>query len=383
MKTRFQVLLGLFALVLLVGGGCAAKAPADDVKEEKMEDKKVMEETGPVKIGWLGPLTGDASPIGEGARIAAEIAAEEINANGGINGRMIELSFEDSKCNPKDAVSAANKMIVVDGVRLINGAACSAETTAIAPIAEQNKAVLMSYCSSAPPITNAGDYIFRTYPSDAYQGVAAADYAYDVIGARKVAVLAVLDDWGQGIKNAFIDRIKERGGEIVYVADHKKDSVDHRTDLTKIASSEAELVYFPSWPTATIAGLKQMQELGVDLPVFGGDTMDVSTVHESGVADDVRYLAPKTNIPDDLKNKVEARGGESTICAPRAYDNMYLYADIIGRVGSDPEAVKNELYNVKDFPGAAGSITLDENGDLLGAEYNVKIIKNQKAEVLR
>ena len=110
----------------------------------------------PIKIGWLGPLSGDASSLGQDALTAAKLAAEEVNANGGINGQPLELVVEDGKCQSKDAVSGMNKLLTNSDMTVIIGGLCSGETSAVAPIAEQNKKILFSGCSSAPAISKAG-----------------------------------------------------------------------------------------------------------------------------------------------------------------------------------------------------------------------------------
>ena len=104
----------------------------------------------PIKLGFIAPLTGEASSIGLNNRAAAELAVEEVNAAGGINGRKIEMVYEDGKCAPTDATNAANKLMNVDKVVAIDGAICSSETAAFAPTAMQNKVIVISPGSSAP-----------------------------------------------------------------------------------------------------------------------------------------------------------------------------------------------------------------------------------------
>ena len=122
---------------------------------------KSPKERGVITLGFIGPLTGDAANIGQNAKSAVEVAVEEINATGGINGQTLNVIYEDGKCTGKDAANAANKLINVDNVLAIVGGACSGETSAFTGVAEESGTVVLSYCSSAPAITDAGDFIFR------------------------------------------------------------------------------------------------------------------------------------------------------------------------------------------------------------------------------
>ena len=338
----------------------------------------------PIKIGWLGPLTGDASSLGVDALGAAKIAVGEINTTGGINGRNLELVAEDGKCNPKDSASAGNKLINIDKVSVILGGLCSGETTAVVPTAEQNKVIMLSACSSAPNITTAGDYIFRTYPSDAYQGKFAADYIYNKLGKKKVAVLATLGDWGTGVKNSFVTNFNALGGDVVYQDDFTQDSRDLRTSLTKVKASNAELLYFVGYTEASNIGLRQAKELGMKLPIFGADGWDDAKIHVNSFADGIMYTVAAVGAQgDDWKKKLSDNNVGNTVCAPGSYNNVNIIADIMKRVGTDATAIKDELYKVKDYQGVNGSITLDQNGDLATANYDVKIVKNGKSEVVK
>src|SRR3989339_141701 len=171
--------------------------------------------TEPIKIGFIGPLTGDAANIGQNVRAAVKIAVIEVNQAGGVDSRTLEVIYEDGQCTGNVASNAANKLINIDKVSLILGGACSGETSSFAGAAEQSKTAVLSYCSSAPAISQAGDYIFRNYPSDLYQGSFGAEYVYNKLSKKKIAILYAKSDWGNGIKNVFVKRFNELGGTIL------------------------------------------------------------------------------------------------------------------------------------------------------------------------
>ncbi len=361
-------------VLILLGAGCSKTTiPPQADKTAKT----------PIKIGWLGPLTGDASSLGQDSLVASKLAVEEVNANGGVNGRPIELIAEDGKCQSKDAVSAMNKLLTNNDMQVVIGGLCSGETSAIAPIAEQNKKVLFSGCSSAPSITNAGDYIFRSYPSDALQGKFVAEYMYKNLGKRKVAILAVTNEWGEGIRKTFSERFRELGGNIAFDEQYDQESRDLKSEITKIKQTDAETLYFLGITEASLVGLRQIRELGLSIPVVGGDTWDDSKIVESSYAEGVLYTGQELSAPADWESKLKSKSGNTTLCTPGNYNNIHIVADIMKRVGTDATKIKDELYKVRDYPGVNGPVTLDKNGDVTNSKFVVKKILNGKAEVVR
>jgi branched-chain amino acid transport system substrate-binding protein len=339
-----------------------------------------------IKIGFIGPLTGDGGNIGENAKAAIEIAVAEVNEAGGIDGRELEVIYEDGQCLGKEASNAASKLINVDKVPVILGGACSGETLAFAPAAEEAKVVTLSYCSSAPAITDAGDYIFRNYPSDTFQGAHAATYAKETLDAAKVGILYVNADWGVGIKDVFKKEFEALGGEVVLEEGYDQQSRDLRTQLTKVKDADPDLVYFLGYTEASIPGIKQAAELGIAVPILGGDAWDDPKIfQEAGTAaDGIKYVVPDAVLGEEFEAKLKEKVGsdEIAVCTPSAYDALKLMAQVIEKVGTDSEAIKDELYNTTYTGGVSNAtISFDENGDLKGANYVVKVVKDGVATV--
>ncbi len=339
-----------------------------------------------IKIGFIGPLTGDVANLGQASKGVVKLAVSQINEAGGINGKNIEIIYEDGKCSAESAVTAANKLINVDKVPVILGALCSSATMGVAPVAEQTETVLFSYCSSNPDITNAGDYIFRNYPSDSFQGTRAAEIAYNELGARKIATLYCLSDYCVGLHDVFEKRFQELGGTIALKDSFEQASSDLRTQLTKVKEQEdLDLIYLVSYTKSAITGLKQIKELGIETQVLGVEAWDDPTVPtEAGnSADGAMYLVPVIpDLSEEVKIAARAETGVeevSKICTPSAYDAMNIIADIMKQVGTNSVDIKEALYNVSDYQGISGIISIDENGDLKGAEYSLKIFEGGKS----
>ncbi len=376
----------LFASMLICAfamAGCAMQKniEAPSKTAVKKEAQKITE---PIKIGFIGPLTGDAANIGQNSKAATEIAVEEINAEGGINGRKIEMIYEDGECTGKAASNAANKLINIDKVPVILGGACSGETSSFTGAAEQSKTAVLSYCSSAPAITDAGDYIFRNIPSDSYQGAFAAEYLMNKLKVKRIAVLYAKNDYHVGIKEVFVKSFTKLGGEIIAEEGYEQTSRDLRTPLTKIKVANPEVLYFLGYSEASIPGLKQAKELGLNIPIIGSDSWDDSKIWEGAgdAGEGVMYSTVFAPLNEEFKNKMREKIGndEITVCTPQAYDGIKLLAKVIEKAGTNSEDIKNELYKTVYRNGVSSEkIEFDENGDLIGANYIVKVVKNGKA----
>ena len=373
MSTIGKLVIGLIiaGVVVLILTALPAKSPG--IPEA---------DTSSIKLGFIGPLTGDVANVGQNAKAAVEIAVEEVNAQGGVNGRVLEMVYEDSQCDGATASNAVNKLINIDKVVMILGGACSGETLAFTGLAEQTQTPVLSYCSSAPAISQAGDFIFRNYPSDTFQGSFVADYVFNTLSKKNVAVLYVKSDWGNGIKDVFVNKFKELGGTIAVEEGYEQTARDLRTNLTKIKSAKPDLLYFLGYTEASIPGLKQVAELKLGLPILGGDTWDDSKIWtDVGVAGNgVMYTVASTKGGDEFKAKMQAKVGtnEIAVCSPTAYDGLKIMAQVLGQTGTaDRVAIKDALYQASYAGGVSfDNIRFDSNGDLVSANYIVKEVKD-------
>lgn len=366
------VLIGVVVVLIVALALVRVFWPADVDTAVIQSNAVAPKAQGDVKLGAIIPLTGDVSTIGQNMLDAMELAVEEINAEGGINGRTLKLIAEDGKCNGKEAASAAHKLVNLDKVQFIVGGACSSESGGVSPITDAAKILTLSPCSSNPDLTYAGDYFFRNYPSDSYAGVFAANYVSEQ-GIKKVALLSCLSDWCVGLKNVFKEQFVANGGQIVAEQEFEQGARDLRTQLLKIKESGAELIYFAAYTESSIAGFRQIKELGIDIPQLGGDTWDDPKIFEdAGTAGEgAMYVKLKTGQPNEFKAKMKAKTGtdEIQICVPQAYDAVKLAAQVM-RQATTSEAMKDALYKA-DYDGVAGRVRYDRNGDLIGADYNV------------
>lgn len=361
MTKTTKIIIGVIIAIIVIGG--IWYVATRESKEEEV-----------IKIGLILPLTGDVADIGNSNKAAIELAVKEINEKGGVDGREIKLIIEDSiGCDSKTAVTAMQKLVNIDKVAAVYSV-CSGVAMATHSVAEQGKVVHFG-CASNPNIKDLGDYMFRIIPADDFAGKVGAKYVKDKFNANKVAVLHCDNDWCVGIKDAFIESFQGLGGEIVAEEQVSTDATDFRTELTKIKNTNPDLVYSPLYPQGAILVFKQAKEIGLDVPFFSGDAWsDQSIPQEAGdTAENKFFTTPAGNYSKEFEAKVNS---DIAICTVEAYDVIYILADAIEKVGVDSEAIKNELYNLRDYKGESGMISLDENGDLIGATFDIKTFKD-------
>jgi branched-chain amino acid transport system substrate-binding protein len=334
-----------------------------------------------IKIGAILPLTGEAAVWGQNAKTGIELAKEEINKKGGINGRKIEVIYEDSQCDPKTGASAAQKLITVDKVQVIIGDACSSVTLAIAPIANQNKVVLITPGSSADSISQAGEYIFRNYPKNS-QFLGKVIELIEKLDKKKIAILFVNNDYGVGLKDYALQKISKE--KIVLVEGHNQKETDFRTTLAKLKSINPDAVILATYYEDGSLILKQAKEMKINTLFLGTDAFDDPKVIEIAkeAAEGLVLSTVKPGAgPKFLEFKkayLEKYNKEPVILSDFAYDTINIIAEAIEKRNYNGEDIKNYLYSIKNFQGASNLISFDENGDLINPSFTLKTIKNSQ-----
>ena len=385
MQRRFGMLIASIALLLLVGAGCAVTQDAEDAATNGGGETS----TEPIKVGFIGPLTGDAVVYGEPAKEIQQMAVDEINEAGGVNGRMLELIIEDGKCNGKDATAAMNKLVNVDQVKYVLGGLCSGETLAAAPLANDNNVVLISGGSTSPDLTtDGGAYFFRTIPSDANQGKVLAELAYNTNEWKKVGAIQEQTDYATGFYKAFADRFEELGGEITVEA-FPSNSTDFRTALTKLKAGEPDaLLVSVQAPAPSALILKQAKELGWNLPTVGidaivsSDLVSTEAALYEGMYGAIQSLDEDNETLKRLVDGYKARYNAEEVpflnYGQAEYDAVYLLAEAIGEVGDDSVKVRQWFLDVDGWVGAMGATAFDDNGDrAIGGHTIVQIVNGE------
>ena len=334
------------------------------------------EEEGPLRIGVMESLTGPGETYGTVANQAKQMAVEEINEAGGIDGRMIELVVEDSKCNAADAITAYNKLTDVEEIKIILGTSCSGAMLGAAPLAEKEGVVMFSGLATNPDIANAGDYIFRTSMSDAQLGIDTGNVLW-ADGIRTLATINEETDYAEGVRRASVDQFVERGGQVVAEERFPTDTTDFRTQLTKLIGAEPDALHVAA--QAEFSGgtiVKQVRELGYEGPIYsdvvvvGATALEISGDAATGVKAITADLDPANNKAQEVLANFKQKYDYVTLpwYLGSAYDDVYITAECLKKTGDDQDAdgFRDCLYDVT-WSGAIGeSYSFDSLGEVVG-----------------
>ena len=328
------------------------------------------------RIGVMESLTGAGETYGTVAWQSKQMALDEINAAGGIDGRMLELVVEDSKCSAQDAITAYNKLTNVDGVKIILGTSCSGAMLGVAPLAEEDGVVLFSGLASNPDIADAGDYIFRTQISDIEVGINTGNTLW-ADGIRKLATITEETDYAEGVRRTSVAQFEKNGGEVVAAERFATDVTDFRTQLTKLFAADPDALHIaPQSEFAAGAIVKQARELGYQGPIYG-ETVSVGTTAQDIAGDAATGMKAITAAPDPTNEKSQEvlanfRERYQYITLPwhlgSAYDDVYIAAECLRQTGDDQDAdgFRDCLYGIT-WSGALGdNYSFDEKGEVVG-----------------
>lgn len=344
----------------------------------------------PVKIGAIAALTGNLANIGSEERIGLEIAVDEINSQGGINGRPIQLIWEDGKCDPKEATTAATKLAEVDGVKVIMGGTCTGESMAIAKIADAGKIIQMSSVTSGSVYSGTGPWTYRTNPVDNAKDL--VDYLISK-GYKKFAMINEQTDFSQAIKKDFRKLVEANNGQIVAEENVDGKETDFKTSLAKLQESGAD-AYFLNSNSGPVGVLfaKQAKELGL-APLYGSRGYEGAKVSDypnelEGIIfySTVGVVNMDTPQAQKLFSEYEKKTGKksfSPFAVASRYDGMKLIAKAMQKCGEDTACIKEYLNTMPAYEGVIGTFTFDENGDPQGIKYAFAVIHGGKIEPLK
>ena len=344
------------------------------------------------KIGGIGPITGGAAVYGQAVKNAAEMAVEEINAAGGINGYQIDFKFEDDVHDAEKSVNAYNTLKDA-GMKLLVGTVTSAPCVAVSAEAAKDNMFLLTPSGSSLDAISAGDNCFRVCFTDPGQGKIAADYIADNSLAAKVGIIYDSSDvYSTGILDGFKAEAAEKGIEIsaeeAFTADAK---TDFSVQIQKVMDSGADLLFLPIYYQEASLILQQAKSAGMDMTVFGGDGLD-GLIDQLGdkvdIAQDVLVMTPfAASSPDEKSAKFtaayeELTNGEVPIqFAADAYDAVYAVKLALEKAGVNDasmsasdicDKVKVAMTEIT-LDGVTGSTTWTADGEPTKAPQVMKI----------
>lgn len=338
-----------------------------------------------IKIGVMEPLTGSMAGGGELEKKGIELAYKLYPE---VNGRKIELTIEDNKSDKVESGQVANRLAYNDKVSIILGSYGSGLSMAAGSIIKAAKVPTIGTSPTNPLVTQGNEFYFRVCFIDPFQGKVMADYAYNKLGARKVAVIQeISNDYAVGLSKFFQDEFKKLTGEpksIVTVSNYNTGDEDFTAQLTNIKSTKPDVIFAPGNFTESALLIRQARQLGITTQFLGGDsweTPDFLSVGGKAVEGAIftTHFAQEKAVTAESGKFIEAYKKEyneaPSAFAALAYDAYLLAYQTIQKVGSEPLKIEQALLATKDFQGATGVINFDENRNAIKGAY-IKTVKN-------
>jgi len=322
-----------------------------------------------IKVGVYGDLTGQTSSYGQSTKNGIELAVEEINAAGGVGGKKIELIIEDDQGRPEQAKTVVSKLINQDKVRAVLGEVASTNSLAAAPVAQEAKIPMITPSSTNPKVTQVGDYIFRVCFLDDFQGSSIAKFAANNLNGKTAAIFGdVNSDYSKGLTEFFEKEFTKLGGRVIAKEAYTQTDPDFKGQLTKIRNLNPDVIYIPGYYGQVGIIAKQARELGMNMPLLGGDGWDSPDLWElGGAALKNSYITNHYSIDDPnplIQNFVKNYKAKFNVTpdslAALAYDAAKVLADAIKRAGgTDSAKLRDAINATKDFAGVTGTISIN------------------------
>lgn len=328
-----------------------------------------------IKVGLNFELSGAVASYGQAEVQGIELAIEQINAAGGIDGKLIELIKRDNKSDAAETTSIATFLATQEKVSVILGAATSGLTKAQVPVANQYKVPLISPSATADDVTNDGvnvqPFAYRVSFIDSFQGITMANFASKDLNKLRAVILGdQSSDYAKGLAETFSAQFKSNGGTVVAQEAYVSGEQDFNGVLTRVAQMDFDVLFVPGYYQEVGLIIKQAREAGITTPILGGDGFDSPVLFDLAGKDalyDVYFSQAYSSLDQDpmvtkfIADFKAKYGVEPNAFSALGYDTALLAVDAIRRAGSsDPEKINEALGSTVNFQGVTGSITVDK-----------------------
>jgi branched-chain amino acid transport system substrate-binding protein len=365
-------LLAAFSALVLVSACDQKTKPVEGKSTPDTGVQAPAKQADEILIGEVGSVTGSEAAFGISTRNGIELAVDEANGAGGVKGKKLAVRLYDDQSKPEEAASATTRLINQDHVAVILGEVASSNSLAMAPLAQKAQVPMITPSSTNPAVTEVGDYIFRVCFIDPFQGYVMAKFAHDK-GLNNIAILKdVKSAYSVGLADVFARKFTEMGGKVLGTESFSKGDSDFRAQLTALKKLKPDALYVPAYYNDVGVIARQAQELGLKAVLLGGDGWDSSKVFElGGSAVDGAYFSDHYS-PEDPSPTVQGfitrfkakYGAVPDSMAALGYDAARVAIEAMKRAPDlKGPSLRDAIAQTKDFPGVAGSITLDDKRD--------------------
>jgi branched-chain amino acid transport system substrate-binding protein len=323
--------------------------------------------TGDILVGFYGSLTGDGASFGQSSREGAELAVDELNAAGGVLGRKLRLLVEDDQSKPEEASNAVTKLVTQDKVVAVIGEVASRRTLAAAPISQKYQIPMITPASTNEKVTEVGDYVFRVCFIDPFQGEVLAKFAYNDLKARKVAILRdQAQDYSVGLTDSVQRNFTKLGGQVIAPVSYSTGDADFKAALTRIRSEKPDVLFATGYyPEAAII-TRQARELGMTMPILGGDGWVGDALQNGREALKNTYIAnhysgdnPDPVVQNFVSSYKKRFNKDPDAIAALGYDAIKVLADSLTRAMSTEGPKLRDAIASADVPGVTGRLKMN------------------------
>jgi branched-chain amino acid transport system substrate-binding protein len=361
----------LFALAVILVMTCRGREPQTTTSAND------------IPVGMYAALTGAEAAFGQATLQGVKLAAEEINNSGGVLGKKIRLIVEDDTGRAEEAASVVTKLVTRDNVVGVIGENSSNQSLAAAPICQAAKVPMISPSSTNPKVTKVGDYIFRVCFTDPYQGKALATFVRNNLKKTTAAVLKDnKNDYSVGLAEFFSKEFVRQGGRIVAEQSYSGGDSDFRPQLTAIKAANPQVLFIPGFYTDVGQIAIQARDLGITVPMVGGDGWDSPTVITiGGKAVDGCYFSDHYFVGDPrpvvrrFVAEIRRRYGRNPEAnAALGYDALHIFANAVKKAGTlDRKLIRDNIAATRDYQGVSGVITMGPDRDPIKPVAMIKI----------
>lgn len=334
-------------------------------------------------IGEVGSMTGSEATFGMSTHNGIALAFEKVNAAGGVKGKTLKLISLDDQGKPEEAATAVTKLVTQDKVIAILGEVASSRSLAMAPIAQQNRVPMITPSSTNPKVTQVGDFIFRVCFIDPFQGTVMAKFAAETLKMKNVAILRdIKNDYSVGLANFFKETFEKAGGKISIDTSYSAGDMDFKSQLTSIRTQKPDAIFVPGYYTEVGLIARQAKELGLNVPLMGGDGWDSPKLKEiGGKAIEGSFFSNHYSEEDKSPNVQQFIAEYKTKynmvpdgMAAMGYDAAMVLVDALNKA---PEmtntGIRDAIAKTKEFQGVTGLITLNEHRDPVKSAVVLKV----------
>jgi len=337
----------------------------------------------PIYLGVSGPLTGPNAQYGAQWKQGFDLALDEVNGAGGVNGRPLAYIFEDTQSDPRQSVAVAQKFVADSRIVAELGDFSSPASMAASPIYQKAKLVQFGFTNSHPDFTKGGDYMWSNSVSQADEQPLSAAYAVKRLGLKRIAVLHLNTDWGRTSKDIFVKAAKDMGAEVVAVEGYMADEKDFRSTLVRVRDAKPDGLMLVSYYSDAALIARQVKQSGLNLPMVAASSVySPKFVELGGDAVEGVYTASRY-FPEDPRpqvrnfvTKFKAKyDKEPDAFNAYAYDTIILMAQVMRESGTDRKAIHDGLAKVKDVPSVIfGKATFDPATRRVSGAMNVELV---------